>query len=206
MKYLTKQDYSRCLLIPARGGSKRIPDKNLQEIGDMKLINWAVDNALEMEIDCLISTDSEKIKDEVFEADVILDRPEEFAGDEDRWGWLEYHYSVGELPYDLIGVRQCTTPFLLTATIEKCFELAAYTGKCVSVVGHSMDKIEMKKSGGLYIIHSNMIPSREYLAQGSWLFVSTDHYEAIDIDTEEDLAYARQAYEEMEQNETIYNS
>lgn len=50
-------------IIPARGGSKRIPGKNIKPLGDRPLIVWSIAAALESGIcnDILVSTDAEEI-------------------------------------------------------------------------------------------------------------------------------------------------
>ncbi|MCC5853784.1 MAG: acylneuraminate cytidylyltransferase family protein [Alkalimonas sp.] len=49
--------------IPARGGSKGIPDKNIREIGGKPLICWSIEQALASEYinRVIVSTDSEQI-------------------------------------------------------------------------------------------------------------------------------------------------
>lgn len=51
-------------VIPARGGSKSIPDKNIRPLGDRPLIVWSIEVAKKTEeIDrIIVSTDSEKIR------------------------------------------------------------------------------------------------------------------------------------------------
>ena len=50
-------------VIPARGGSKGIPNKNLQKIGDLTLIEWAIRAALQSDFitKLIITSDSTDI-------------------------------------------------------------------------------------------------------------------------------------------------
>jgi len=50
-------------IIPARGGSKRIPNKNIQDVGGFPLIGHVIKNALESTIfeEVFVSTDSKEI-------------------------------------------------------------------------------------------------------------------------------------------------
>jgi len=51
------------ILILARGGSKRLPNKNILKLGKKHLINWSIDFAKKIPFVCniLVSTDSKKI-------------------------------------------------------------------------------------------------------------------------------------------------
>ena len=52
-------------VIPARGGSKGIPNKNIVDVGGSPLIKYTIDAALgsEMLTHCVVSTDSDEIAD-----------------------------------------------------------------------------------------------------------------------------------------------
>ena len=73
-------------LIPARGGSKEIPKKNIKEFCGKPLIYWSIKTALENKnIDrVIVSTDSEEIADIArgFSAEVPFIRPSAFAKDD----------------------------------------------------------------------------------------------------------------------------
>ena len=57
------QDKNVIVLIPARGGSKSVQNKNIELLGGRPLIEWAIDTSLSLpEVDNIfISTDDEKI-------------------------------------------------------------------------------------------------------------------------------------------------
>ncbi len=55
------------IIIPARGGSKGIPNKNLKKIGGISLVSWSILHAQYIAIEgdkILVSSDSEKILNE----------------------------------------------------------------------------------------------------------------------------------------------
>ena len=72
-------------LIPARGGSKGIPRKNLVEIGGKPLIAYAIEQALASRLinRVIVSTEDEEIAEVSLKygAEVPFRRPEEFAQD-----------------------------------------------------------------------------------------------------------------------------
>jgi CMP-N,N'-diacetyllegionaminic acid synthase len=79
------KDFKVLAIVPARGGSKRIPDKNIKELVGKPLIAHTIDEAKKSKyIDrILVSTDSEKIRDVSMSlgAEVPFLRPEEISGD-----------------------------------------------------------------------------------------------------------------------------
>ena len=83
-------------IIPARGGSKRLPGKNLKKLDGEYIINRVIQVARLSNIfeEIIVSTDSEEIRDIVRGATVSM-RPPEISGDiaEDKvlkWTALEY--------------------------------------------------------------------------------------------------------------------
>lgn len=72
-------------IIPARGGSKGLPGKNIMEIAGKPLIGWTIEQALACKyIDTVIvSTDDDEIAEisKSFGAEVPFKRPEELARD-----------------------------------------------------------------------------------------------------------------------------
>jgi N-acylneuraminate cytidylyltransferase len=75
----------RIAIIPARGGSKRVPQKNIKNFAGRPMITYILESLIESkQFDCIhVSTDSEKIKDIVQEFGVKIDflRPNSLADD-----------------------------------------------------------------------------------------------------------------------------
>ena len=73
-------------LIPARGGSKRIPNKNIKSLGGRPLIEYSIMHALRAEIfdEIVVSTEDHQIAEIAKNcgANVPFFRPDELAGDE----------------------------------------------------------------------------------------------------------------------------
>ena len=103
-------------VIPARGGSKRLADKNLQLLGGRPLVAWSIQSALRAAaVDlCFVSTDSPAIAAAAREAEV-LDRPEALSGDLTPTVDVLAHAiaaldAEGRAP-DLVVTLQPTSPF-----------------------------------------------------------------------------------------------
>ncbi len=107
------------VIIPARGGSKGIPGKNIKPLGGKPLIYYAIDTARAIAPDCdiCVTTDSPEIirKVEDYGLEVPFVRPPELATDnsgsyEVILHALKFQESKGER-YDTIVLLQPTSPF-----------------------------------------------------------------------------------------------
>jgi len=52
-------------IIPARSGSKGIEHKNIMPVGNRELLNWSIRQAINAELDLIVTTDSQKYIDKV---------------------------------------------------------------------------------------------------------------------------------------------
>ena len=72
-------------IIPARGGSKRIPRKNIKNFGGQPMISWAIQSAIESKCfdKIIVSTDDEEIAKvaRTYGADTPFVRPPELSND-----------------------------------------------------------------------------------------------------------------------------
>ena len=126
-------------VIPARGGSKGIKDKNIKEIAGKPLIAWTIEEAARSKnIDRLIlSSDEESIIQVAKEycCDVPFVRPAALAQD-DTPGVEPILHAIKELPgYDFVVVLQPTSPLRVCSDIDEAIELCVrmVAPACVSV-------------------------------------------------------------------------
>jgi N-acylneuraminate cytidylyltransferase len=120
----------RILIIPARGGSKGIPKKNLKTVNGISLVERALRTSLKSKVDqVIVSTDDKEISEIAMKYEVVLhSRSSENSGDgastesvilevidkfENNW------------PSDsVVGFMQTTSPFVSSRTVNECFDLA----------------------------------------------------------------------------------
>ena len=128
------------VIIPARGGSKGIPHKNIKLLNGKPLIHYTIDEAREIVGDddiCVSTDDSEIIKCvEDYGLKVPFVRPEELATDtagtyEVLLHALNYYEKQGR-HYDVVLLLQNTSPFRKTEQIKEAIKL--YTNDIDMVV------------------------------------------------------------------------
>jgi len=110
-------------LILARGGSKGIPNKNIQLLGGEPLIAYTINAAKYSDVDEVwVSTDSSNIKTiaKKFGAKVI-DRPEEFAKDNSPNEESLLHF-CDNVDFDILVSIQPTSPLLSPKYINESLE------------------------------------------------------------------------------------
>lgn len=117
-------------IIPARGGSKGIPRKNIKDLCGKPLIAWTIEALKSKYIDrTIVSTEDEEIAEisKKYGAEIPFLRPKELAEDNtptvdvvvDLINWLERYEGY---KYDYVCVLQCTSPFRKYLDIDKCLE------------------------------------------------------------------------------------
>ena len=127
-------------IIPARGGSKEIPRKNIREVGGKPLIAWTIEEAKKSKyIDRLIlSSENEEIIKvaKAWGCEVSFVRPMELAQD-DTPGIEPVLHAIKSIheKYDYVVILQPTSPLRKVEDIDGCIELCAKRNvpACVSV-------------------------------------------------------------------------
>ena len=124
---MTKKDTSIVALIPARSGSKRVPDKNIRLLAGHPLIAYSIAAAVQSGIfkAVIVSTDSDRYADiaRYYGAGVPFLRPVEIAGDTSpdiEWAayTLERLRKDGR-KFDCFSILRPTSPFRLPGTIQR---------------------------------------------------------------------------------------
>jgi CMP-N,N'-diacetyllegionaminic acid synthase len=119
-------------LIPARGGSKGIPRKNIREIAGKPLIAWTIEAARAVPgiAAVVVSTEDEEIAAvaRAAGAEVPFMRPVELAADETP-GVDPVLHAIDQLPqYDAVLLLQATSPLRTSVDIEGLLVLAESSG------------------------------------------------------------------------------
>ena len=135
------------IIIPARGGSKGIPRKNLRSLANKPLIYYSINKALKVSnADVFVSTEDTEIKlmAESFGANVIergidlsLDNVTLDAVIYDAYQKVE---QIGKCTYDLIITIQPTSPLIKTQTIIKAIKIFEDNPKVDTVISVTDDR------------------------------------------------------------------
>ena len=129
-------------LIPARGGSKGIPKKNIKLLGGRPLIVWSIDAAKQSQLidRVIVSTDSEEIAEiaRAAGAEAPFLRPAEISQDltpdtpvfEHALAWLKEHDNFAP---DMIVHLRPTGPLRTAEEIDEAIEMLARDPEADSV-------------------------------------------------------------------------
>lgn len=126
-------------LIPARGGSKGVPRKNVKALAGKPLLGWTVEAAQESQyLDRLVlsSEDDDIIATAQAWNCEVLRRPKELSEDDTPGIAPVLHALEQFTSYDYVVLLQPTSPFRTTADIDGCVAACNSRGwnACVSVV------------------------------------------------------------------------
>lgn len=179
-------------IIPARGGSKGIPDKNIINLGGKPLIAWSIKASLESKYitKTIVSSDSDKILEiaKQYGADLI-NRPFELATDFASSESVVKHAIESILEqFEYIILLQPTSPLRdnldIDNAIEKLFESK---GTALISVNECNNKIlkAFKETDGKYIegIVNNKFPfmrrqdlPKTYMSNGAIYIIKIDEF------------------------------
>ncbi|MFH1079092.1 MAG: acylneuraminate cytidylyltransferase family protein [Pseudomonadota bacterium] len=124
--------YKTICVIPARGGSKGVPRKNIKHLAGKPLIAYTIEQALQSRyIDrTLVSTDDEEIANisKQYGAEAPYLRPEYLSGDDastidvllHAMDWVE---ETEKYDFDILVLLHTTTPLRNVNDIDSCIEL-----------------------------------------------------------------------------------
>ncbi len=124
------QEKKMIAIIPARGGSKGIPRKNIKLLSGKPLIAYVIETAINSRYidDVIVSTDDEEIAEisKIYGADIIM-RPHVLAEDHTPLDPV-IHHAVTTVEreegiyYDYVLTIQPTSPLLQTITLDNMIE------------------------------------------------------------------------------------
>lgn len=180
-------------LIAARGGSKRIPDKNVRLLGGRPLISWSIDIARDLPevVDVLVSTDSLSIAEIAIASGALAPwlRPANLATDTSSSVDVALHalrcYEAEKGAVDGLLLLQPTSPFRRRESLLRGIELfrkggprpvigvstaASHPLWCFRVEGDEM--APFVHGGGLHLRSQDLQPA--YAVNGAFYLVSPE--------------------------------
>ncbi|KOP77735.1 acylneuraminate cytidylyltransferase [Lysinibacillus sp. FJAT-14745] len=126
-------------VIPARGGSKGVPRKNIRELNGKPLIAWTIEEAKKSKYitRTILSSEDDEIIEvaKEYECDVPFVRPIELAQDNTP-GIDPILHAIEQCPgYDYVMLLQPTSPLRTVEDIDGCIEFMLHQQAkfCVSV-------------------------------------------------------------------------
>ena len=190
-------------LIPARGDSKRLKNKNILDLGGKPLINWSIEQAVAIEniVDVLVSTDSKKIAEVSKKAGAIVPwlRPKNLATDNASSVDVAIHaldwYESQVCTIDGLLLLQPTSPFRSKVTIQKAIDMFE-SSKYKSIIGVSPGLGDLNKS--FFYENSIMYPV------SNLLYIPPEHEGGSNFYTVNGCIYLISP-EQLRSNETFFS-
>ena len=206
-------------IIPARGGSKRLPQKNIKLLDGLPLIAHSILFAkanLDIIDDIYVSTDDEKIKEIALQYGAkVIDRPAELSGDlEPTVSAVKQVLSIVENVENVV-LLQATNPLRPVSLLKEAFEIfqnencdSLFTvtrnhqkfGKIVNnifvpfnyKIGQRSQDLEPLyfENGLLYISKAKLILENSIISENAFPLQVNHPFATVDIDTQEDFDYA----------------
>lgn len=132
-------------LIPARGGSKGLPGKNIRMLNEKPLIAWTIETALKaksfFDARVVVSTDSEEIANvaKKYGAEVPFMRPAQLAKDTSTSIDVVLHaidfFEKQNIFFDIVCMLEATSPQRDEEDLKNAIELLLFTQNAESIVG-----------------------------------------------------------------------
>jgi len=211
---------STIAIIPARGGSKRLPGKNILNLGGIPLlvhsIRFAQANANIID-EIYVSTDDEAIKEVALANGAqVIDRPASISGDlEPTLTTLQHAVKSLGAEVENVVLLQPTNPLRPSSLLKECFDTFQNTnadslftvtrnhqklGKIVNdtfvpfnyEIGQRSQDLEPLyfENGLLYISKAKLILEGKIVSTNAIPFIVNHIFAQVDIDTQEDFDYA----------------
>ena len=201
------------ILIPARGGSKRIPNKNMVDVNGNPLISYVIEECKKLTDSIYVSSDSADILNysSTLGVDTIV-RPPELATDYSKTEDVVEHFLSETNTSGIFIVVQPTSPLLKAKYIQEGIEMLTKFDSIISVIeetpfywsqgapvnfslgsrGRTQDRdLWYRENGAFYITTANKFKNSMILQNGKVGHIIMDKYDSIDVDNLDDLKVVR---------------
>lgn len=181
-------------IIPARGGSKGIPRKNLVNFSGKPLMQWSIDAALKSKYitDVVVSSDDDEILSlaQLNKEVIVIKRPKELAQDNSKTAPVLTHVleSLKEVKFDYLILLQPTSPLRTAKDIDLAFEklLNSEATSLISVCElehHPFKSFKVDEKGYLQGVINNDYPfyprqslPKAYRANGAIYIIKVNNF------------------------------
>ncbi len=209
-------------IIPARGGSKRLPGKNILPLGDIPLLAHSILEAQRHEfIDAVyVSTDDRQIKEVALRYGAqVIDRPAAISGDTEPTVTALKHV-VEILGFEgTVFLLQPTNPLRPANLLQEAFLIFQQTqsdslmtvsrnhhklGKIIDdnfvpfnyQIGQRSQDLEplYYENGLLYLMKSDLLLQEKIMGNRAFPFIVDHPFASVDIDTQSDFDLATCLY------------
>lgn len=207
------------VIIPARGGSERLPNKNVKSLAGLPLLVYSIQYALnQLGIDSVyVSTNDAEIKVIALDHGAnVVDRPEVLSGAQSTTVSTLKHVleTVGQA-YETVVLLQPTNPLrpislfedayhkFLESDCDSLMTVSRNHQKLGKIVKNRFEPFNYKmgqrsqdleplyaENGLIYIAKASLIMDDRILGDKNIPFIINHPYAQVDIDTEEDLKLA----------------
>ncbi|MCD0471093.1 cytidylyltransferase domain-containing protein [Flavobacterium sp. JAS] len=217
--------YKTIAIIPVRGGSKRLPGKNIQMLGELPLLAHSILYAQHNDTiidEVYVSTDNDDIKKIALQFGAkVIDRPASISGDlEPTVSALKHVLECIEPNVENIILLQATNPLRPEGLLKEAFDFyekenydSLFT---VSRNHQKLGKIKAHKfipfnysigqrsqdleplffeNGLLYITKASLILNDIIISENAFPFEVNHIFAHVDIDTFDDFDYAAYLYQ-----------
>jgi len=160
------------VVIPARGGSKGIPRKNLRLLGEKPLIYYSIKNALQSKynLDVFISSEDEEILNTAHKFGAKTHRRDLSISDDKTtldpviYDCYIHAKNVENKDYDLIVTMQPTSPLLLSKSLDSAIEkMVKNTDIDTIIAAKDATHLSWRKENEQFIPNYTERVNRQYL-------------------------------------------
>jgi CMP-N,N'-diacetyllegionaminic acid synthase len=176
-------------VIPARGGSKRLPGKNLRLLCGKPLIGYTIDAAEQSTLtDWVVSTEDYEIGRVAVELGAyVVRRPEELAEDHVDTGPVLRHALEWMGDYDMVVCLHPTSPVRDRSHIDLSIDML-WNSQAPSLASVACRKRTYIHNASIYALKTEFFNGTHYSDQSIPFLMDKKH--SLDVDTEEDFKLA----------------
>ena len=199
------------LIIPARGGSKGLKNKNLKILKNKPLIFWSIKSAKESKMidDLFVSTESEKIKKISLKFGCkVIERPKNLSRDESKTIDVLKH-AIKVTKADIIICLQPTSPKRPKGIVDKCLKLylknkvhSLSTGRIIhNYEWGKYNNISRQKlkgwfwdDGSVYILRSKDLLKNKWVGKKVYKYNLEKKFNILEIDDKHDFEIIKKVF------------